>query len=307
MTGKLLLLLALTFSLGAFGCNRQTDGGGAAGGKKRVGVTLYNREHQFYRDLEAGLVEEAKARGFELVIQSGDKDLAKQQSQIETFILQKMDAIIVCPADSQGIGPAIQRANAANIPVFTADIKGLGGKVASHVASNNVQGGRLAAEYIAKLLPGGGEVGVIGQPEVQSTIDREKGFKEELAKYPNLKLAGVVNGGGFIDSAFKAAGDLFQANPNIKAVFCINDDSALGALRALESRGRKDVFIIGFDATPEAIKAIKSGGPFKADVAQLPREIGAKTIEAVADLLAGKQPAAEINVPVKIVDATNAP
>lgn len=306
MSKKLLIILLLALATTFSGC-QSGSGGGAAGGQKRIGVTLLTREHDFYRELEAGLRENAKQQGYELIIQSGDFDLAKQQSQIENFITQKVNAIIVCPVDSKGIGPAIKAANAANIPVFTADIKTNEGQVVSQVASNNVQGGRLAAEYIAKVLNGQGEVGLVGQPEVQSTIDREQGFKEELAKHSGLKLAAVVNGKGRRDDALKAAEDLLQGNPNLKAIFAINDNSALGTLAAAQARGRKDLIIVGYDATPEALKIIKTGGQFKADIAQFPREIGAKTMEAVTMKLNGQTPAANIDVPVKLVDATNAP
>ena len=177
-----ILLVVTTFIIS--GCNQQTaknSAGAPPSAAKKIGVTLLTREHQFYKDLEAGLKDEAAKRGYKLIVQSGDMDLAKQQSQIENFIV-KVVAIVVCPADTKGIAPAIEKANAANIPVFTADISASGGKVVSHIASDNMQGGRIAADYIAGILKDGGEVGVIGQPEVQSTIDRERGFKEEMAK-----------------------------------------------------------------------------------------------------------------------------
>jgi ribose transport system substrate-binding protein len=294
---KIKILLLISLLLFSFACNRQTSTGA-----KRIGVTLYNREHQFYRDLEAGLKEEAAKRGFELIVQSGDKDIAKQQSQIENFILQQVDAIVVCPSDTKAIVPAIQKSNAANIPVFTADISSSGGKVTSHIASDNVGGGRIAAEYIAKALNGEGEVGIIGQPEVQSTIDREKGFKEEMAKHPKIKIVSVLNGEGARDRALKAAEDMLQGNPNIKAIFAINDDSALGVLSAAEARGKKDLIIVGYDATPEAMNAIRRGSALKADVAQEPKNIGAKTIEAIANHLSGTKVEPVIAIPVKIVD-----
>ncbi len=278
-----------------------------AGAKKRIGVTLLTREDDFYRELEAGLKESAAANNFELIVQSGDKDLSKQQSQIDNFIVQKVDAIIVCPTDTRGIAPAIERANAANIPVFTADIAAGGGRVVSHIASNNTEGGRLAAEFIAKTL--GAEtakVGIIGQPEVQSVVDRETGFKEALAKYPNLELVPTLNGEGKRDRALKAAEDLLQGNPDIRAIFCINDETALGALSAVEAKGKTDVVIVGYDAAPEAVEKIKKGTALKADVAQQPREIGKQTIAAIAKHLKGEQVAPKTDVPVKIVDAVSA-
>jgi ribose transport system substrate-binding protein len=287
------------------GCTRGPGSGSNSGsGGKRIGVTLLTREHVFYKDLEAGLQEAAAKQGYQLTVTSGDFDLAKQQSQIENFIVQGVDAIIVCPADSKGIGPAIERANQANIPVFTADIAAQGGQVVSHVASDNLSGGRLAAEYIAKALGDQGEVGVIGQQEVQSGLDRELGFKEEMKKHPGIKVVQTLNGGGVRDRALKAADDMLQGNPNIKGIFGINDDSALGVLSAAEARGRNDMVIVGYDATPEAVKAIQRGSALKADVAQQPKDLGAKTIEAVSTHFKGGQVQKSIAVPVKIVDAS---
>ncbi len=301
--------LIFTISLFAFACNQsgntnsQTSGANSPDKTaKKIGVTLLTREDDFYRELEAGLKETAAKNGFELLVQSGDKDLSKQQSQIDNFIVQKVDAIIVCPTDTKGIAPAIERANAANIPVFTADIAAGGGKVVSHVASDNTAGGKLAAEYIAKLINGEGKVGIIGQPEVQSVVDRETGFKEEIAKSPKITLVPTLNGGGVRDRALKAADDLLQGNPDLKAVFCINDETALGALSAAEARGKTDLIIVGYDAAPEAVEKIKKGTALKADVAQQPRDIGAKTIEAIAKHFKGEPTEAKIAVPVKIVD-----
>lgn len=297
-----LLLTLVVAALVMTGCQR----GGACGSnvKKCIGVTLLTREHVFYKDLEAGLKEAAEKQGFGLTVTSGDMDLAKQQSQIENFIVQRVDAIIVCPADSKGIGPAIERANQANIPVFTADIAAQGsGQVVSHVASDNLAGGRLAAEFIAKALNGEGEVGVIGQQEVQSGLDRELGFKEELKKHPGIKVVSTLNGGGLRDKALKAAEDMLQGNPNIKGIFGINDDSALGALSAAESHSRNDIVIVGYDAIPEAVKAILRGSALKADVAQQPKDLGAKTIGAIATHFNGGQAPKSVAVPVRIVDA----
>ena len=305
-----LSLLVATFAFMS-GCQSANQGGGSASSSssssssgKRIGVTLLTREHEFYRDLEAGLKDAADKQGYQLTVTSGDFDLAKQQSQIENFVVQKMDAIIVCPADSKGIGPAIEQANNAGIPVFTADIAAQGGRVVSHVASDNLAGGRLAADFIARAIGGEGSVGIIGQQEVQTGLDRENGFKEELAaKHPNIKVVAVLNGGGVRDRSLKAAEDMLQGNSGIKAIFGINDDSALGALSAAEARGRSDLVIVGYDATPEAVKAIQRGSQLKADVAQQPRDLGAKTIDVIRTHFAGGQSPTSIAVPVKIVDA----
>jgi ribose transport system substrate-binding protein len=303
---KYLYLVGVLFALIilAAGCQRGNNAGSGTNGKK-IGVTLLTREHEFYRELEAGLKDAATKNGYQLIITSGDFDLAKQQSQIENFIVQHVDAIVVCPADSKGIAPAIERANEAKIPVFTADIAAQGGQVVSHVASDNLAGGRLAADFIAKALNGQGDVGVIGQQEVQTGLDREMGFKEEMKKYPGIKVVATLNGGGVRDRALKAADDMLQGNAGIKGIFGINDDSALGALSAAESHNKSDLVIVGYDATPEAVKAIQRGSALKADVAQQPADLGAKTIDVIKTYFAGGQVEKTIAVPVKLVDAAS--
>ncbi len=274
--------------------------------RKVVGVSLLTKEHVFYRDLEKGLREAAANQGFELIINSGDWDLAKHQAQIENYIVQKVDAIIVCPCDSKGIGPAIQKANTAGIPVFTADIRAEGGKIVSQIASDNVAGGRAAAEYLAKLLNGRGEVAIIDQPIIQSTIERVRGFQEEMAKHPEIKIVARPSGEGVRDKAMKASEDLLQGFPNLAGIFAINDDSALGALAAIESAGRKGIVIVGYDAIPEARQAILRGSALKADIVQYPLEIGRTTIDTIARFLSGQPVPPEIPVKVGIVDASNA-
>ena len=278
---------------------------GAATGAttKTIGVSLLTREHDFYRELEAGLEEAAKQHGYKVIITTGDFDLAKQQSAIDNFIVQKVDAIVVCPTDTKGIAPAIDKANAANIPVFTADIGAEGGKVVSHIASDNVAGGRLAGEYLAKVIGGKGNVGIVSQPELQSVIDRESGFREAIAKFPDIKIVSTINGAGVRDRSLKAADDMFQAHPDIRAIFAINDETALGVLASATSHNMKNLAIVGYDAAPEALKAIASGSALKADVAQQPRAIGMQTIQAIADHFAGKPVPARIAVPVRIIDA----
>jgi ribose transport system substrate-binding protein len=304
LSRRQLLAAALLVPL-VVGCKAKDAGADKASGgtTKTIGVSLLTREHDFYRTLEAGLQQSAAKHGYKLIITTGDFDLAKQQSAVDNFIVQGVDAIILCPTDTKGIAPAIEKANAANIPVFTADIGAEGGKVVSHIASDNVAGGRLAGEYLGKLLGGTGNVGLVSQPELQSVIDRETGFREAIAKFPGIHIVSTINGAGVRDRSLKAADDMFQAHPDIRGVFAINDETALGVLASATSHGMKNVAIVGYDAAPEALKAIASGSALKADVAQQPDAIGIETIDAIADYFAGKTPPARIAVPVRIIDA----
>lgn len=283
-----------------------SSGGSNTTGGKRIGVTLLTTEHEFYRQLETGLRDAAKQHGYTLLVTSGDFDLAKQQNEIDNFIVQRVDAIIVCPVDSRGIAPAIARAQAAGIPVFTSDIRALGAHVISHVASNSLEGGRLAAEFMAKSLHDTGTVAVIGQPEVQSGADRAEGFVETIGKaHPRMQLVSVLNGGGVRDRALRTADDLLQAHPTLDGIFAINDESALGALSSAVSHGKTaaNFTIVGYDATSEAVKAIKGHTPLKADVAQQPKLIGGETIDAIAAYFAKQPYDSVIAVPMTVVDS----
>jgi ribose transport system substrate-binding protein len=295
-----------TFLAIASGCaSKSGDAGTSAPATKTIGVSLLTKEHEFYRQLEAGMQAAAAKHGYRLLITSGDFDLAKQQSELDNFLVQHVDAIVVCPVDSRGIGPAIERATAAHIPVFTADVQAIGAPVVARVASDNLQGGRLAAQYMARALGDSGAVAVIGQQEVQTALDRQIAFVDEMSHHPNIKIVAIVNGGGVRDRALKAADDVMQGHPELRGIFGINDDTALGALTAAKGRGKTaaNFTIVGYDATPEAVAAIKGNSPLKADVAQAPQDIGAKTVDAIGAYFAKQPVDSVITVPVRIVDS----
>jgi ribose transport system substrate-binding protein len=276
--------------------------------KLTIGVSLLTRTHPFYQDLEAGLKEAADAAGYELLVTAGEFDVAKQKDQIQDFIVRKVDAIIVSPCDSKSIGTAVKAANDACIPVFTADIACLaeGVKIITHVASDNIAGGKLAAQAVAKAIGGAGTVAIIDHPEVESVIQRVKGFEDELALTPQVKIVAKLSGHGVKDQAFRTAEDILQSHPDLSAIFGINDDSALGALAAVEKAGKSGkVVIVGFDAVPEARAAIKAGKIY-ADIIQQPRVIGKTTIEAVTTYISGGTVAPQILIPCALFTQTEA-
>jgi ribose transport system substrate-binding protein len=295
---KSVITACLIIVLFILGCTKQ-QGHTAS---KTIGVSLLTRQHVFYKDLEEGLNTAAAKEGYELVLTSGDFDLGKQSSQIEDFITRKVDAIIISPVDSRGIGPAIRKANDANIPVFTADIAAQEGNVVSHIASDNVAGGRLAGEYLAKILSGKGNIAVIDQPTLTSVLDRVQGFKDAIAKYPDMKIVADVNGEGRRDKAIEVASDILQAHHDLNGIFGINDDSALGALDAVQQFNRKDVNIVGYDATPPAVDAILKETALKADVIQYPKKIGETTIGEIKQYFSGTSVPKVVPVEVGIVD-----
>lgn len=274
-----------------------------------IGVTLLTVQHQFYQELRAGLEEEAARHGYKLLISTAEFDSARQANQIDEFIVQKVDAMVVCPCDSRSVGASIVAANQANIPVFTADIASRSplGKVTAHIASDNVAGGRAAAKLLAQAIGDKGKVVVLSHPEVASVADRVKGFKEELAAHPNVQVVAELSSDGKRDKAVRVMEDLLQAHPDLSGVFGINDDTALGAVAAIEAAGKlKQVKIVGYDATPEARAKIK-GGQIYGDVIQNPRRIGTLTIQAVRDSFEGRNPPTVIPVEVGVFTGDSPP
>ena len=275
------------------------SGSPAASGKV-IGVSIQNREAQFYQDMEGGMKSEAAKYGFTVVVVDASRDNSKQQSQVEDFISQKVAAIVLTPYDSQAIGSAIVEANKAGIPVFTADIANASkeGKVVSHIASDNVQGGAQAGKLICAAVKSG-SVAIVDEPEVTSVQDRVKGFKAALASgCPSVKIVADIDGGGERAKASSVTEDILQSHKDLKGIFGINDDSALGAAKAIDAAGLKGkVLVVGYDATPEARTAIAAGSMY-GDAIQHPDQIGSKTIDAIADSFAGKPVPAKIAVPV---------
>jgi ribose transport system substrate-binding protein len=294
----IILLLFVLTGCGGSGKDEQSGKESAA----VIGVTLLTRTHPFYQDLEAGMLEEAKKHDYKLIINSGEFDVAKQKDQFADFIVKKVDVIIASPCDSKSIGTSIAEANKAGIPVFTVDIACLaeGAKVVSHIASDNIAGGREAAKAVVEATGGSGKIAIIDHPEVESVIQRIKGFEDEIALHKNIKIVSKLSGKGMKSEAFKTAEDVIQGHPDLSAFFGINDDTALGALAAVEKAGKAGkIAVVGFDAVPEARKAIRDGKIY-ADVIQNPKMIGKTAIETIAKYLAGEAVPPKILIPCSL-------
>lgn len=294
---RALLVVAL---LSSFACHRSSE-------PKRpvLGVSLLTETHTFFKELERGLRDEAAARGLDVVIVACEMDPAKQAAQIEDFVAQRVAAILLAPCDSNAVGAHLAGPERAGIPVFTVDIAARGGKVVSHVASDNVQGGRLAGRAMAAALGERGNVLIINHPTVASVQDRVRGFEEELAHHPQIHIVGRPSADGQRAKAMAVMEDMLQAHRDLNGVFGINDDSALGALSVVESAHRNDIAIIGYDATDEAQAAMRKGTALKAEVIQHPNIIGKTAVDIVARYLNGEHvpPIVSVDVGVLTADA----
>jgi ribose transport system substrate-binding protein len=260
----------------------------ASAAQGSIGVSLLTLDNPFFKVIGDTIAAEGAKRGYEAIVVSGDKDVAKQSNQIKDFIVKKVSAIVLSPCDSKSIIPVIQEANAAGIPVFTVDIpcNEPGVKIVTQVATDNFSGGKEAGlAMIEALGEAGGEVAVLHFKQAESCQLRVKGFREVIdahnaAGKGKIEIVAELESGGAKDVGFKAAEDALQANPNLRGIFAINDPAALGARAALEKAGKTAVFIVGFDGQPEGRQAIKDGKIY-ADPIQFPDKMGAQIVDAI--------------------------
>lgn len=298
-------LILISLSIGLLSCSDKstTDGPNDGESTMKVGVTLLTMTHPFFLEMIKGLEMEAENNNFEIQIVSAEFDVAKQQNQVSDFIVQGVDAIILCPADSRAIGTTIQQANEAGIPVFTADIASLAGEgeVQAHVGIDNLMGGRMAGELAIKALGESGKIAIIDHPEVESVILRTRGFNQVINEAreagSKIEVVSTLPAGGSQDRAFRVAEDVLQAHPDLDLIFGINDETALGAVAAIEKAGKSEtVRVIGLGGKKEAIEAVDSGRLY-ADVQTNPDQIGILSIQRVAQYFAGESIEKETRIP----------
>jgi ribose transport system substrate-binding protein len=267
-----------------------------------IGLAVSTLNNPFFVDLRDGALEAADKAGLSITVADAQNDPNRQLSQIENFIQQGVSIILVNPCDSAAIVPAIKAANKANIPVITVDRGADGGEVVCHIASDNVEGGRMAGEFLAELVDYKGKlVELEGIPGTSAARDRGAGFNEVIKKYPDIKIVARQEAGFDRAKGMTVMENILQAQPEIDGIFCHNDEMALGALRAVEAAGRLSAIqIVGFDATDDAVKSVKDG-KLVATVAQKPRVMGSMAVDTAKQVLDGVKVDEFIPVPLELV------
>lgn len=269
-------------------------------GKLTVGFSVSTLNNPFFVTLKDGAEKAAKDAGVDLIVLDARDNTAKQISDIEDLIQKKVSVILINPTDSAAVATAVESANKANIPVITVDRASNGGKVVSHIASDNVKGGSMAAEYILKTLGNKGNlVELQGIAGTSAARDRGQGFHNVVDGKEGVKV--VASQPADFDRAkgLKVMENILQGNKNIQAVFAHNDEMALGALSAIQAVG-KNILVVGFDATDDAIKAVKEG-KMAATVAQKPDLIGKTALETAVKVAKGEKVDASIPVALELI------
>lgn len=308
MRARLWMVLVVVAALGLGACApssapRATATPAAAPAREIVlGLSLSTLNNPFFVTLKEGAEKAAAQYGVRLIVVDAQDDPAKEAANIEDLIQKKVSALLINPTDTKAVVPSIQKANQAGIPVFTVDRAAEGGQIVSHIASDNVAGGRMAAEFLCKALNGKGKVVELeGIPGTSAARDRGKGFNDYLKeKCPGLEVVARQPADFNRAKGLQVFENILQAQPKIDGVFAHNDEMVLGAIQAAEAAGRTGIIFVGFDAIDDAVKAVKEG-KLAATVAQQPAEMGRLAVEMAVKYLRGEKVEKFIPVPLSLV------
>jgi ribose transport system substrate-binding protein len=252
-----------------------------------IGIVLKSFSNPFWMMAKTAAETKAKELGVDVVVlgTTEEGDYAQQVAHIEDLTTKGVDLIVVVPAEASALVPAVEAAVDAGIPVINLDSPIETDKVSAFIGSDNVEGGRMAGEFIAEQLGGEGQVAVIrgrlGNPVEQQRYD---GFNEAIKEVAGIELVAEGVGNWEADQGYTVMEDFLTAHPEIKAVFAESDRMALGASQAAQAAGRDDILVVGLDGIVEALRAVKDGS-MAADVAQRPDLMGEYAVQYGLELL----------------------
>ncbi|WP_425349335.1 ABC transporter substrate-binding protein [Consotaella salsifontis] len=284
-----------------------TATGAIAADKKapKIGMTFQEMNNPYFVSMQKALKEAADSIGATVVVTDAAHNVAKQISDVEDMLQQKIDILLVNPTDTAGIETAVREANKAGVIVVAIDANA-NGPVDSFVGSKNKDAGFKSCEYLVKAIGGKGEVAILDGIPVVPILERVAGCKEALAKAPDVKLVDVQNGKQERDTALTVAENMIQAHPDLKGIFSVNDVGSMGVLSAIMGSG-KDIKLTSVDGAPEATQAIAQGTPFIETTAQFPADqvrIGLGM--ALAKYWGATVVPKEVPIDVEVVDEKNA-
>ncbi len=261
-----------------------------------IGFSISTLNNPFFVTLSEGAKAEANAAGKNLIVLDAGDDAAKQASDIEDLISKGIGVLIVNPVDSDAVTPAVKDAIAQGIKVISVDRAVNGVTVDSAIASDNVKGAEMATAYLISLTGEQAKVAELeGVPGASAAIERGKGFHNAADQALNVVAKQTANFNR--SEGMSVMENILQANPDVQGVFAHNDEMALGAVEAIGSR---KIFVVGFDATDDAVKAVQNG-KMAATVAQKPDLMGQTAVQTAISLLSGESVEAVIPVEVELI------
>lgn len=267
--------------------------------KETIALAISTLDNPFFVTLKEGAEKKAQELGYNLVVLDSQNDPAKELANVEDLTVRGAKVLLINPTDSEAVGNAVAMANKKNIPVITLDRGANKGSVVSHIASDNVAGGKMAGDFIAEKVGKNAKViqleGIAG---TSAARERGEGFKQAV-EANKFELLASQPADFDRTKGLNVMENLLASHSSAKAVFAQNDEMALGALRAIKAAG-KDIIVVGFDGTDDAVKAVQ-GGKLAATIAQQPEKIGELGVETADKVLKGEKVDAQIPVPLKVI------
>jgi ribose transport system substrate-binding protein len=317
--------VAVLSALALAGCGQQTGTNGnsvsasssnTSGHKYTVGVSMYSLTNPYFSAMKNSLIQEGAKDGITVNVEASNGDQATQLSQIQSFIQQKVDALVIVPQDSKSIVTAVKAANAANIPVFFIDadadqgvMKQDGAKEVEVVESDNYQLGVNVAQELVSYLGKNpsAEIGVVNFPTALSCQLRDKGFMSVISKYPGIKIVATQNGEVSETTGLQVGSEMLQGHPNISAIFSDTEPAAQGVLQAIQSQNKVGkVALFGESSAKTTIQEIEQNTIFKAGAQQQPMLEAQIEMDNIAKYLNHQKVPAQVLVPVPKVTKDNA-
>ena len=300
------LLAGLLLSILAMGLNACSKQGPdtrteSTSTQPTIGLSISTLNNPFFVSLRDGAEAEARAKGIKLITVDAEDDPAKQIAGVEDLIQKRIKVLLINPTDSDAVANVVKEATAAGIKVISLDRRVNGAEVSAHVGSDNAMGGKMAANFLLKKLQDKGNVVELeGTPGSSAARERGEGFDSIIDGDADVKV--VARQPADFDRAkgLSVMENLLQRSKNVQGVFAQNDEMALGAIRAIEEDGLKNVVVVGFDATADGVAAVKAG-KLAGTVQQRPELIGKMGVDAAQSLIEGKSVDKDIPVPLSLV------
>lgn len=304
-----LMLLVVMMIAAACGGSSQSSSGNS-----QVAAIIKGLDNPFFQAMQQGIQDQAKAEGINVTVQAATSitDTTGQADKLQALAGQNYSCYIVNPISGTNLVQPLVPVSQSGKPIVNIDnpissdaAKSAGLKISTYIGTDNVSAGKLAASEMAKLLPNGGDVALIGGIAGDVTSQaRLTGFQEGVPS--SIRIIQTVAADWDRQKALTAAGDLLRAHPNLKGFFAANDDMGLGVSRAIADAGKQgQVQVVSVDGIKDALKAVQAG-TLSATVSQYPYTIGAMGMEACKAAMAGKTLPANVTAPVLVVTKSNA-
>lgn len=292
------VLTLLILALGFASCTRT--------GLPVVGVIPKGASHQFWQTVHAGAIKAGLEYGLEIEWNAPalEIDRARQIDIVQSMVTRKLAGIAIAPVDRKALVSVLERAAGLGIPVAVYDSDVDTDRRITYVATDNREGGRIAARRLGQILGGAGKVLIVGfMPGSASTMEREEGFIEEMKKsFAGIEVLPVQFGMADRAKAMAVTENALSAHDDLSGIFADNESSSAGAVQALKSRNNRKVKLVAFDASEQLIGDLKLGW-IDSLVVQDPFRMGYESVKAIGEQRKGGKVNARLDLPARLIQA----